>query len=614
MRRSVVSILSIVALVLGACGTSPSPSSQPSGGASAGPSASAAGAPTPPPVDYDQLLYTVDYRPGQGWPGGSAVIGEWMSPDQLNPYLYSGSQVNNEILAATTRALLNVSPDGRYVTDLAASPITYKDSVALDPSGLGFTVHANLKPNLRWSDGEPLTMRDWEFTWRWVTAADQTDVLTLGWDQIDRVTVSADGLSADFHFPKRFAGWLATIGRNPPLPEHYVSRFTVKDVTQLYPLSPALAGVPVSGPFKYAAVSNTSIELTRNDQWVAVHGHAAYLDRLTFQLYPDPDAEIAAFKAGGVDAALGFQMAEYDRIKGVDPSVGKAEILPAWRYDHLDMNQAGLGQGKGHPALKDVTVRTAIAMSIDKKALYQEAFPGYPIPAEDPCVNALPSNYWQLPNATCPKFDVAAANKLLDAAGYTRGADGIRSMPGDPNKRLELEHCTYRQGFHEAGGRFLERALEAIGIRLNLNYVQPMVLFGAWSDVPADTKCNLAHGNYDTAEFLYQLGFDLFGNYAMYTSDQIPTDANKEGTNYLRLDDPEMEGALGLLEHAIDPTEAVRAAYRMQRAYTTLIPEIPLWYDADVRGVTLRLQGFFPNPSPATDIWNVEDWWAAPAP
>ena len=68
-------------------------------------------------------------------------------------------------IAATMRSLLTVSSDGHYVTDFAAAPITYKDSVKLYASGDGFTVHATLKPNLKWSDGSPLTSDDVRYTW-----------------------------------------------------------------------------------------------------------------------------------------------------------------------------------------------------------------------------------------------------------------------------------------------------------------------------------------------------------------------------------------------------------------------------------------------------------------
>ena len=174
--------------------------------------------------------------------------------------------------------------------------------------------------------------------------------------------------------------------------------------------------------------------------------------------------------------------------------------------------------------------------------MFQTVFPGSPVATDKVCTNAVPSNYWRLPDdrADCAPFDVAAANKALDDAGYTRGADGIRVDPKSKTP-LVFEHCTSNTGFRQLGGDFLAKSMEAIGIKLNLNFVDSTtVLFANWPDVSADTKCNTYHGTYDTAEFGYSLTFDLFGNYYYgYHSEQIPTDANKgNGYNTVRFNDP----------------------------------------------------------------------------
>ncbi len=614
MRKGLFGLLASTAIVFAACqgAASPSPSAAASTGASPSAPASPSAAPSPTPVDYDQLLYAINYKPTTGKAGGSVVIGEWQAPNQLN-YYFSNAFANSEVLAITTRALLNVSSDGHWYPDLAAANITFKDSVKTDATGNGFTVHATLKPNLKWSDGQPLTMNDWKFTWQWVNDTGQTGINTLGWEQIDKVDVSADGLSADFHFAKKFAGWLGTIGGNPPLPEHYIKPFAIKDANKTYPLSAAIASVPVNGPFKYTTASPDTIEMARNDNWTAARDHPAYLDKVTFKSFPDnKDGEIAAFKAGEIDLALDLQTADYTAIKDVDPTVGKAIIQPAWEYEHLDMNEAGLGQGKGAVALQDVKLRTAMAMAIDKKALYQTIFPGYPVPQDNPCINAVPGlNYWALPNPTCATFDLAGANKMLDDAGYTKGTDGVRVDPKS-GKPLVFEHCTSTAAVRKTSGQFLAKAFQAIGITLNLNFVDSTkVLFANWPDVAADTKCNLSHGQYDTSEFAYVLAFDLFGDYYYsYSTDQIPTDANKgNGYNYLRLSNPDMDAALNVLKDAINPKDQVEAAYKIQQIYTTLVPEIPLYYRSAVRGVSTRLQNFFQNPGTASDMWNVEDWF-----
>jgi peptide/nickel transport system substrate-binding protein len=618
MRKGLVGLLATTAIVFAACQGAATPSPSPSAAASPSEAAtSPSPSPAATPVDYESLLFNYSYNPTPGTPGGTIIISDWQAANQLN-YYYSNAFANSEVLAATMRSLATVSNDGHWKGDLASDdqlPKFSNGGVVADASGNGFTVKLAIKPGLLWSDGQPLTLNDLKYTWQWVMDPAQTGIVTLGWDKIDTFDVASDGLSASVHFKENFAGWFGTLLGSPPLPEHYMKTIPIKDANaKSYPVSPAIASAPVSGPFKYVTASSDTIELARNDNFKSgPDGRAPYLDKVTYKFFPDnKDGMIAAFLAGEIDVALDLQQADYDAIKGVDPTVGTAILEPGWSYEHLDMNQAGLGEGKGAPALKDIVVRKAMYQAIDKTALWKTVFPGSPVPEAQACVNATPTNYWQLPNAQCPTYDPAAANAALDAAGYTKGADGIRIDP-KTNKPLVFEHCTSTAGFRQTGGEFLAKAMEAIGIKLNLNFVDSTAVFFAnWPDVSADTKCNLAHGNYDTAEFAYVLSFDLYGDfYYSYATDQIPTDANKgNGYNYLRFSNPDMDAAMKTLQNAIAPADQVAAAYTAQQVYIDQIPEIPLYYRNDARGVSVKVQNFFYNPSTSSDMWNIEDWWA----
>ena len=290
MRKRLFSLLATSAIVVAACGGSATPA--PSSGASAPPPASttpggSASAPAPSasgPADINAILYGANYTPTPGTKGGKVVVGEWQAPDQLN-YYFSNAFANTEVLAMTMRSGLVVSADGHYMPDLFAKPLTFQDSVKKDASGTGYTVHAELKPNEKWSDGQPLTMNDYKFTWQRVQDKAAVGVATLGWENIDKIDVASDGLSADFHYPKPFGGWIGTIGGNPPLPEHYMKDLPAKDDNKSYPLTSGIANAPTSGPFKYQTASADTIELVRNDSYNdgKACGGPACLDAITFK-------------------------------------------------------------------------------------------------------------------------------------------------------------------------------------------------------------------------------------------------------------------------------------------------------------------------------------------
>ena len=70
-----------------------------------------------------------------------------------------------------------------------------------------------------------------------------------------------------------------------------------------------------------------------------------------------------------------------------------------------------------------------------------------------------------------------------------------------------------------------------------------------------------------------------------------------------------MDAAINVLTNAIKPADQVQAAYKIQQVYLDQIPEVVIYYRNGVRGVSTPLQNFFQNPSTASDMWNIQDWW-----
>lgn len=617
-------MIAAAALIFAACGdqtptaspTGPEPTvtSTPEPTATPGGSAS-------PAIDYEQLVYGYTYQPDPGLQGGGVTIGDWRGSSdelrQLNP-VFAGSIANRPLFAATMRTLFLVTADGHWKPDLAARIPSLSDgSIRRDPSGSGFEVDLVLRPGLLWSDGQPATMDDLAYTWGFAR-----DASPAGWKMIDRVAVT-DPTHATVHFSESYGDFIHVLA-SYFLPAHYFKTVSAADAaTKLYPFSSDIAKAVTIGPFKYASISGNSVGLVRDDDWrgpfQACEGGAC-LDKLTYRSFPNDKAGmIAAFQAGDIDVALGLDESDQAAIAEADPSSGKAILEPAWAYEHFDMNEAGLGAGRGHPALRDVVVRRAIAQAIDREALFravhESVLPEPDSPDVVACTNATPTDYWQLPDPGCLGFDVAAANRALDDAGYARGADGIRV---DPQSGLPLvfEHCTTSAPFRELSSRFLAAELEQIGIKLNLNFVgMREVLFAPWGDVGATAKCNLAHGNFDTAEFSYALSFNPHDNYYYpYDSAQIPTTANGgTGLNFVRFANSSADAAIDALGSAISPEDQVSAAYAIQKVYVEDVPEVALFYRSEVRGISVHLRNFVMHPGASlgsgADTWNVEDWW-----
>jgi peptide/nickel transport system substrate-binding protein len=332
-------------------------------------------------------------------------------------------------------------------------------------------------------------------------------------------------------------------------------------------------------------------------------GQGAYLDEVKYNFYADVDGMKADFLAGNIDAAVDMLAGDYDGIKNVDPSIGRALLEPAWQYEHLDMNQGP----NGHPMLRDVEVRRALTQAIDKSDLFAALFPGYPVPEVAACSPAPPGTYWRDESFTCLPYDVAAANAKLDAAGWvdsngdgTRDKDGVEAvlkactLAGRPVRQLTLE---------KIAGYYAQ-----IGVKANVELSDTM--FDGWNDQPEDSSCSIYRGTYDLSLFAWVLTFDLFGNYYYsYHTDQWPDEPPHDGGNTSRFSNPEMDAALDVLKDKIGTADQIEAVKDVQRIFIDQAAEIPLYYRQEARGVSTRLQNFFKNPGTASDMWNIEDWW-----
>lgn len=579
MRNRLFAMLATTALVVAACGGT---TSQPP--ASVAPSVAPSVEPTETPADPEDLLFAYKYEPTEGVAGGSAIVADWQPVQNLNSF-YDNAFTTSQVLASTMVGLWETSSDGHWKPELAAKmPKFSDDSVRLNDDG-SFEVDLELLPGLKWSDGEDLTLNDLKYTWTWVMDPDQVGLSsgTTGWEDITDIEVSDDGLKATVKFSKAYAGFYGLLG-SWFLPEHYFSTIPVADAaTVSMPVTADIVKVPTSGPFMFDTASATGIVVKKNPNYkLGSSGNGAYLDEVKFVFYADVDGMKADFLAGNIDAALDMLAADYDSIKGVDPAIGRALLEPAWQYEHLDMNQGD----NGHPMLRDVKVRQALTQAIDKADLFSKLFPGYPVPEEAACSPAPPGTYWRDETIKCEPFDVAAANTLLDEAGWvdsngdgSRDKDGVEAvlkactLAGRPVRQLTLETIA---GYYEA-----------IGVKLNVELSETM--FDGWQDQPEDSSCSIYRGTYDLSLFAWVLTFDLFGNYYYsYHTDQWPDNEPHDGGNTSRFSNPEMDAALDVLKDKITTADQIEAAKTVQKIFVEQFAEIPLYYRNEARGVSTR--------------------------
>jgi peptide/nickel transport system substrate-binding protein len=556
-------------------------------------------------------MFGTNFQPPTGaTPGGTIVMGEWQPPDNLNPF-YSSAFTTVEAITPALRGLVTITSDGKYMPDLAAKIPTLENGGVVI-SGTTFTVAVTLRSGLQWSDGTALTMNDWKATWQFANDPAQSGCISCApFAEISSIDVSSDGLSATLHFKELYPGWLNLIG-NSFFQAKWLGTIKVADAAKSMPISSAIASVPFNGPFMITNASKTEIDYLPNPNWhggvdLAVGGtaHAPYLAGLKFQLFDSKDGEIAAFKSGAIDLALDMTQADYSTIQSTDPTVGAAELQPAWQYEHLDVNNDPnkvRGNGLWMP-----DVRKAIAMSINKPDLIAAVFPGANVP---PACSPTPPSLWYAKAETCPAFDDAGAATLLDPI-MPVGSDGNRQLNG---KDVNLELCTSSGNPTRLTElQKVQGYLAAIHIKSTIKTVDAAsILFAGWADTKATTDCSIYRGNYDLADFAYVLTGSPYNDYYYaYDSTQFPELGDHSGSNDTRFSDPTMDAALTALKADVDPAAQQKDAGAVQDAYVGGTPEIPLYYRAETTGIGAHLGGWPKfNPSAPGPTWDVEVWFS----
>jgi peptide/nickel transport system substrate-binding protein len=151
-----------------------------------------------------------------------------------------------------------------------------------------------------------------------------------------------------------------------------------------------------------------------------------YLDRVQIVVYPDPTAEVSAMIAGDTDLMLSTLPTEYPRLQKA-PGV-KVLRTPSGQFCNINF-------GCDKAPFDDVRVRQALALTIDRTAMVDFVAEGLGTPGNDTPLNPAYRFHSSIP---LKKPDIAAAKKLLAAAGHARGVEATLIASDRPAVRTQL--------------------------------------------------------------------------------------------------------------------------------------------------------------------------------
>ena len=535
----------------------------------------------------------------------------WQAPSIANPYL-SGGNKDMEAASLVLEPLANYDEDGALVPRLAAViPTPENGGVSEDRTAVTW----QLKSGVLWSDGTPLTAGDLAFTYTYACALPEgncDNAPVEGVEVVDELTVRVT-----FRTPQPYPYTLFVGAGSVVLQEAQFAACLGEAARQCerengYPIG---TGAYTISDFRVDPAAGTSeIVYATNDNFrgadppyfseVILKGGGSALD-----------AARAVLETGEADYAWNLQV-EPDVLDSLQ-AAGRGMLVAAFasNVERLVVNftdpdpapDSGLEPSEWsadapnpHPFLTDADVRRALSLAIDRGHIAEQLYGT----AGEPTCNLVtaPPPYVSPHNDDCLVQDIAAANALLDAAGWQRGADGVRRKEGVP---LRLLFQTSTNSVRQTTQELIRDWWAEIGAETELKHIDAGEFFGG--DPELDT---LGRFLADIQMFTNGPGVDPQDHLGNWRATEIARRANNwAGGNAPRWASAEYDALYEELEAASLEQERQDLIIRLNDLLVQNDVLIPLVNRATVSSaVSSDLKGVRLTPWDA-ELWNVHEWY-----
>ena len=506
-------------------------------------------------------------------------VGVTQEVDSLNPFI-SITRTGTDILRANFDYLTVYSQQDYSVEPgLAESWTTSDDKL---------TWTFKIREGVKWSDGEPLTAKDPAFTFNKMLEDETARTANGSYvAQFESVKAPDDNtLVIKTKVPQS-----TMLGLDVPIvPEHIWSKITDFGAEPQFPM----VG---SGPFyvtEFKEAQFTKMKANKN-YWRG----APKVDEVHFIYFRNSDAAVTALQSGQIDLVNRLTPTQFDALQG-DPDVAVNNAQNR-RFNEIVINPGaatndGTPIGNGNPALKDVKLRQAISQAIDSKTLVDKVWGGYATEAAGYIPPAFKDYTWS-PGDKKRAFDLDAANKALDDAGYRRGADGIRvDKQGQPLNLRLLAHA--ENVIDENAGPFIKGWLTDIGLNIT---IQPM----------SDTQINEAttRGEFDLAFSGWNANPDPDYVLSLQTCANRPNAEGKGGTPDSFFCDKTYDDLYKKQLSELDPAKRADIVKQMQARLYDQAPLVILGYDNALEAYNKSAFEGFPLQPAKGVIMNQQGYW-----
>ncbi len=395
------------------------------------------------------------------------------------------------------------------------------------PDALTYIFH--LRRGVRFHDGSAVTAADVKATFDFVLNSANRSPKRGGFRMIASVE-ARDANTVVFHLNGPYASFLWSVSR-PAIG-----------------IVPANAGADFSrrligsGPFKFVSqAQDDEVALAANADYF---GGAPGIARLRARIVPDAIVRALELRKGSADLEITSLSPDMVPVLARRPELGVSE-RPGTNVNYLgfNMDDAILGRRE---------VRQALAFATDREQLIRYLLHGQARIA----TGILPPNHWAYEaNVAQYSLDAARAETLLEAAGFPRGANGVRM-------HLLLKTSTEEQA--RTIGAALQEQWRRVGVELE---VRPLEIATLLSDsIKGNFQINLlrwvgANNDPDVFEFVF-------------SSKRMPPD----GANRGHYRNARMDALTDQIRVEMDREKRKALCSEAQKILAEDLPYLPMWF------------------------------------
>ncbi|HEY4200580.1 MAG TPA: ABC transporter substrate-binding protein [Devosiaceae bacterium] len=414
----------------------------------------------------------------------------------------------------------------------------------ISPDGLTYTFH--LQEGVKWHDGQPFTSADVKYTFQELSG------------KYNSLAIQAYKGIASIDTPDDNT---VVVKLAKPDPSFFPWAFCQPNFAQIFPkhiyegsdprTNPANLKPIGTGPFVFKEWNRGSnVVLERNPDYF--NKDHVFLDRLVFQIIPDPGATQLALQKGDIDY-IPYSALSTSALAPLskDPNIQVIDSLrPA-------LGEIMMFYNLREPQLAKPEVRQAIAHLVDRDLLVKLALNGHGKAATGPIRSDQPPFY----DADIPKYahDVALANDLLDKAGFPKDGNGTRF-----SLRLSYQG-TGEGGALQSAAEIMRQQLKEGGIDLQLMPTDS----AAWLDSAfMKWDFDLTMGSFGT-------GPDpKIGVNRLYSTSTIQ---KVVGGNLMGYSNPKLDDLFNKADAEMDPKVRADDYHQAQQILGTDLPALWLW-------------------------------------